>query len=273
MDGPDEGRRQVMVLGPTRLDGRAPSPRQRSLVAALAFHRHRGVDPDRLIDAVWDGDPPRSARASMQNQVARLRRDHGEDVVRTVGGRYHLDRPCDADEWEGSVTQWLEHPTERAAIAPLRVAREWWRGEPYVELDDLPDVVAERRRLGELRSLAEEQLAACSLAAGDVARTTADLVGLTAAEPYRERRWELLLVALHLAGRRADALAAFHRCAYLLERDLGVRPSTSLRALRDRIEAEADVDVGAALQNNVRARHRTRGVFEHCSFERHRRSG
>src|SRR3954452_11999327 len=49
-------------------------PRQRSVLAVLVLARGRVVSLDRLIDAVYDGDPPPSAVGSMQAYVSGLRR-------------------------------------------------------------------------------------------------------------------------------------------------------------------------------------------------------
>ena len=56
----------------------------------------------------------------------------------------------------------------------------------------------------------EERLAA-RLATGDAPGVVGDLDSAVRAEPYRERRWELLILALYRSGRQAEALAAVAR--------------------------------------------------------------
>ena len=50
-------------------------------------------------------------------------------------------------------------------------------------------------------------------------------------EPYRERSWEQLVVALYRAGRQGDALGAYQRARSRMVDDLGIEPRPSLRAL------------------------------------------
>ena len=67
------------VLGPVRLsaDGSPVDlggPRQRRLLGVLVVNRGSVVSTDRLIDAVFAGDPPDAARRTFRTYVARLRR-------------------------------------------------------------------------------------------------------------------------------------------------------------------------------------------------------
>ncbi|MBJ6620719.1 winged helix-turn-helix domain-containing protein [Streptomyces sp. DHE17-7] len=50
------------------------SPKTRALLAALLLEAGRPVSVGALRDALWDGSPPPSARASLHNHVTRLRR-------------------------------------------------------------------------------------------------------------------------------------------------------------------------------------------------------
>src|SRR4051794_41966495 len=48
--------------------------RERMLLALLLVHAGEVVSRDRLIDELWDGDPPASASQSLDVYVSRLRR-------------------------------------------------------------------------------------------------------------------------------------------------------------------------------------------------------
>ena len=61
---------------------------------------------------------------------------------------------------------------------------------------------------------------------------------LAAAQPYRERRWELLMLALYRAGRQAEALDAYAECRRRLLDDLGLDPGTALRRMQQAVLAQ-----------------------------------
>ena len=60
------------------------------------------------------------------------------------------------------------------------------------------------------------------------ADVVAALEALVAAQPLRERRWSLLLLAYERAGRRVDGLRAFERARRTLALELGVPPGPEL---------------------------------------------
>ncbi|MFJ9802544.1 AfsR/SARP family transcriptional regulator [Streptomyces wuyuanensis] len=67
------------------------SAKLRVLLGTLLLRANRVVPTDALIDALWGDDPPASARASLHNHVARLRRLLAEeDRLRAVAPGYVL---------------------------------------------------------------------------------------------------------------------------------------------------------------------------------------
>jgi DNA-binding response OmpR family regulator len=78
--------------------------RERALLAVLLLETNRVVSVDRVMDLLWDGSPPSSARASLRSHVSRLRAcldpaGRGQHGVRlnARGGGYLLDREHPAD--------------------------------------------------------------------------------------------------------------------------------------------------------------------------------
>ncbi len=66
------------MLGPFEVSGDAgpvvvTGGSQRAVLAWLALHAGRPVSVPALVDALWPGGPPASARNSLQSHVARLR--------------------------------------------------------------------------------------------------------------------------------------------------------------------------------------------------------
>ncbi|TLQ44513.1 AfsR/SARP family transcriptional regulator [Streptomyces marianii] len=67
------------------------SAKLRALLGTLLLRANRVVPTDALLDALWGDDPPASARASLHNHVARLRRLLAEeDRLRAVAPGYVL---------------------------------------------------------------------------------------------------------------------------------------------------------------------------------------
>lgn len=228
------------VLGPTEVssdgikaDVGGPVPRR--LLTALVAAEGAVVTDDRLADAVWGASAPQRPASALQVYVSRLRR-----VIKQVdrsGQGYRLQVATDASQFAEAVRESARlQPSE--ALRVLTATLELWRGEPYADLADSPLVMAARERLKELHEHATEELLAARLAVGDTQRAVAELEESVIATPYRERRWELLVLGLYRAGRQGDAFAALRRVRELLADNLGADPGPQLQELEQRILAQ-----------------------------------
>jgi DNA-binding SARP family transcriptional activator len=238
----------VRVLGPLELvgsEGMAPlgGAKERRLLAVLAVHSGEVVADDRLVDALWDGDPPRTASKTLQNYVLRLRRALRECagcaiVTRPPG--YRLDGVTDAAQAESLIAK-ARRATEvgeyRAAINVFDQALGLWRGQSLAEFVELSFARGEAVRLDELRASAAEDRMAAVLALGRHHEAIAELETMVADEPLRERRWTLLMLALYRDGRQGDALVAYRRLGALLGEQLGVDPGLEVQRLEAAILA------------------------------------
>jgi DNA-binding SARP family transcriptional activator len=224
---------------------------ERCLLAVLAVHSGEAVSTAALVDALWGGDPPRTAGKTLQNYVLRLRRAvagvAGLSVVTQPSG-YCLRAPAgliDARLAESLIVagrRELSGGDPAAAARLLRRALDLWRGPALHEFADRPFAAAEASRLDELREAALEDLFDAELALGRHHEVVAGLEGLVARRPLRERRWGQLMVALYRDGRQAEALDAFHRLRQVLDADLGVAPGAELSLLQQAIlEHSADL--------------------------------
>ncbi|GAA5070735.1 AfsR/SARP family transcriptional regulator [Nocardia iowensis] len=237
------------VLGPieVEVDGvpvelRGPRPRQ--LLAALSFAAGAPVSNDVLAEHLWGPAPLGQPGANVRVVVHRLRAALGPHAGRMLeldrcGYRFTLS-PEHTDhgrfaELVGAGQHALLDGHAAAAVDTLRAGLALWRGQPWVELGDSPELRGARAKLTELRELAIEELQAARLADGDTAGAVAALREAVIQAPYRERRWELLVVGLFRSGRQADALAELRKVRALLIEEVGVEPGPALRELERRL--------------------------------------
>ncbi|PSK85948.1 putative ATPase [Murinocardiopsis flavida] len=243
---------RVAILGPLEVvdDGVGVDiggARLRSLLIGLSLQVGRTVAPDTLAAAVWPGDGPTDPVNALQSLVSRLRRALPADRLLSVPGGYRLDLPADAvdahrfERLAGEGHRSVRDGEPEMALRLLREALGLWRGELPAEAPD-----AAHRRLAELRLTAAEDHAAAALALGRTDGLVAELEGLAAAHPFRERLRGLVIRALHADGRQAEALASYEEFRGFLAAELGADPGAELK--------EAHV---AALRGETAPRRRT----------------
>jgi DNA-binding SARP family transcriptional activator len=230
----------VGPAGPVRLG----AAKERCLLAVLALHPGEAVSQDRLAEALWGEQAPRSATNALQNYILRLRR-----ALRTAEGVQILTDPAGyrlqatADAVDARLAERLIAEGREAAAADdpatagrlLREALALWRGRTLAEFSDQPFAQAEAARLEELREAAHEDLVEAELALGRHHDLVGELEAMVAGHPLRERRWGQLLLARYRDGRQAEALEAFRALRRTLREELGVDPGPALQDLHDRI--------------------------------------
>lgn len=242
------------VLGPlgVELDGRPLSlggRLRRALLADLLLHANEVVSVDRLVEDLWGGSPPDDPVNTIQVYVRQLRRllepartrRETARVLTWVPPGYQLvvdDEHLDALEFEALVA------AGREALAADRVdparkllndALALWRGSVLPEFSDAEFARTHMSRLDELRLSALEDRIDADLAVGKHAHVVGEIEGLTAQHPFRERFWELRMLALHRADRPVDALRAYDEVSRLLGDELAMEPGPRLHDLRWRI--------------------------------------
>ena len=229
------------ILGPLQATGgngtiAITGQKESAVLAALVLASGRVVSVDSLCAAVWGDDAPRSSAKVIQNLVLRLRKNLGTGVIETASGGYRLHADVgtiDSVRFETMVREGREHVRcgdWPAAADAFDAALRLWRGRPLAELAEWAPAIGEVVRLDEERRAVMEDLAEAELGCGRHCETVASLEQLVVDEPLRERRWSLLMLALHRSGRQADALRAFQRARHALG-ELGLEPSRALRDL------------------------------------------
>ncbi len=255
MGAPGAHRVRVAVLGPVRawLDS-APvelgGPRQRSLLARLVLAQGRVVSVDRLIDDLWQGEPPPKALSALQAYVSHLRRvlEPGRErrapaaVIVSEAPGYCLRLPADAvDAWrfEEQVRQAQLDDDPEGRVARLSAVLDGWAGDPYIEVADTRWAIADIARLTELRSTAIELRAQDQLSLGHDALVLDVLEPHVREHPTREGAVVTLATALYRTGRQAAALDVLRRARKHLADELGLEPGRAMRELERDILGQA----------------------------------
>jgi DNA-binding SARP family transcriptional activator len=219
---------------PVRLDRR----RLRALLAYLLLHANRPVSADQLIDEVWGPEPPKTAAASLQNYISRLRKAIGSELVVSQAPGYLLrvdPERFDLARFERLVAEARRAAEPRERAEKLRVALSLWRGPALEDLVFESFAQTEIARLEEARLEALEERLDADLALGRAGDLLSELEGLVARYPLRERFRAQLMLALYRAGRQADALAAYQDARRMLLDELGLEPTEELRGLEQAI--------------------------------------
>ncbi|MEV4436268.1 BTAD domain-containing putative transcriptional regulator [Streptomyces sp. NPDC049585] len=235
-------RLRVSVLGPLRAwrDGQPLDLghlRQQAVLAALVLCQGRTVSRQELLDGVWGQEPPNTNVVPVY--VYRLRKAlhpaGGPDAViardrsgyRLLPGAVAVDvarmeelvTAAGAAERAGDLT---------AAVRSCARALELFRGEPLAGQPG-PFAELERLRLTERRVVLVQRKLDWQLRLGQHSEAIAELSALAVAQPLNEPVAAMLMRALYLDGRQADALSVFDRTRRRLADELGVSPGPLLR--------------------------------------------
>ena len=251
----------VRVLGPLVVEtGQPPTPtpvpgaKERAVLGRLLVSAGHAVSVDLLVEDLWEGRPPPSARRSLQAHIVRLRTSlepsrpkgsPGQFVVRRGDGYALAVTPADVDAASATVAASVGR-AERArgdllgARDRFATALAYWRGEPFEDWRDAGWAQAERRRLADVRASILEARIDVDLDLGRHRELVAELEALVAAEPLREGWWVRLMLALYRGDRQGDALAAGRRARARLAEDLGVEPGPALASIEEAVLAHAD---------------------------------
>ncbi len=210
-----------------------------SLLAALLLHPGTVVSTAYLLRAVWDEEPPATARAALQTCVLRLRRLFAKygisaTTIEAVPGGYRMHN--DTETLDLVLFRTLTAQAGAAAgpgeeLYRLREALSLWQGQPLANVasrmlqqDAVPAIEQERLRV-------LERVCDLELAAGNCHQVLVDLYESARRHPVRERFTEQLIEALYRTGRQAEALAEYRTVRDRLRDELGIDPGPGLRRL------------------------------------------
>lgn len=230
------------------------------MLSMLASRCNEPVRVDELVDAMWADGPPKSYRSAVQVTVValrdvlephRVRGGSGRSVIVGYAGAYELRLPAERIDGErfarlvGSGQRLLSTGAAEQAARSFREALAMW-GEPFVGAD----CPALRPYVERLRMM--HRAARSGLSEADVQLGREELSELQLAvddEPFDERRWGHLMIALFRRGRQAEALSAYQQARTALI-DVGVEPGQYLR----RVEQQVLLQDGDLLGRDAPAR-------------------
>lgn len=224
--------RLVCVLGNVRAlaaDGgvvEVPSASQRRLLGLLALHTPQRLRTD------WLADVLEITPGALRRSVSRLRTVLGPDALVTGTTGYALTCPVDAVLFCNEVAK-AASASDR--IATLERAVGMWGGAALEEFEGEDWARGEIARLTEIHGAAVDDLADELISVKRPADAIALLESQIGRYPYRDRSRGLLIRALALAGRQADAFRAFQSYHSVLAAELGTEPSPEVVRIERRV--------------------------------------
>ena len=245
----------VQLLGDFRLTYKGEpvaemdTPRLQSLLAYLLLHRGAGQSRRRVAFLFWPDSAEGQALTNLRNLLFRLRHGLPEaDRFLKVDRktlRWAQDAPFDLDV--GAFEQALE-AAEAAASSSDRM-KEQQALERAVGLyagDLLPScyddwIESDRLRLRQAYRGALVRLVELLEDLQDYRGAIQMAERLVRHDPMREASYRRLMELRALVGDRAGALRTYHRCATVLEDELGVEPSPVTRDVYERLLAAEEM--------------------------------
>lgn|GEM_PF-5109626 len=215
----------------------------RRLLGILLAEHDRSVGTDVLIDRLWPEDTaPSTARKIVHILTGRLRRElegesaaggEGQRLTTTENGYLLHGGASDLARYEELLghAESMAGTEPRAALAALEEALELW-GRPWGAQGNESWLAPRVATIEERHRRAEELWADLVLETGAAGSSVERMRAAVLGEPYRERRWAQLMLALYRDGRQVEALRVYDEANALLLHELGLSPGPELQRLR-----------------------------------------
>jgi predicted ATPase/DNA-binding SARP family transcriptional activator len=219
--------------------------RAASLLACLAFYRHKRHTRDELIEMLWPDEDLEATRLRFRQVLTSLRKslkslDASGDTLLVTDRTFAVldaDRvTTDVAELESALKRATCHQSVEARVEALNRAIHLYTGELLPgHYEDW--VSAERRHLTESYVSALTDLAQMLGRMGDTATAIEHIRKALMIDALREESHVCLIRLYAGAGRNSEALAQYRRLEQLLWKELRTLPSASSQALIEKVRA------------------------------------
>jgi DNA-binding SARP family transcriptional activator len=251
--GPLHVSRDNTVLTPT-------APKLRAVLALLVLRHNRLVQTWELVDELWGEAPPRSAHATLQTYIYKLRKllgqlCDGSAMLHTEAYGYRAAIPSqDIDVWrflqlaeQGRVA--LERGDAEQAADLCAQALAFWRGPALAGVSIGGLLAAQAVRLEEERLRTLEARIEADLLLGRHRRCVGELMELTRTHLVHEGFCRQLMLALYRSDRRGEALAEYQRLRRLMVDEFALEPSARIQRVHRALLAEdLGLEIGAQFE-------------------------
>ncbi|KOG41630.1 transcriptional regulator [Streptomyces resistomycificus] len=211
----------------------------------LSLTPGRVVPVDTMVDAVWNSNPPPTARTQVAICVAALRKlfktaGVTQDVIVTAHPGYVLNTEghqfdaADFSDFVQQAEQAAEEDRPAQAAQLYAQALQLWRGPAFAGVSGQL-IEDEAARLEEHRLNAYDDLTLVHLELGRHQELIPELAAMVREHPLRERTRHHLMLAQYRSGRRADAMETYRDARHQFIEELGIDPGPDLNELHDAI--------------------------------------
>ena len=190
----------VVEVGDPPTGVAVPGAKERAVLGRLLVCPGRAVPVDVLVDDVWSGRPPPTARRSLQAHVVRLRTSLEPERPTGSPGKFVARRgdayalavdPESVDTGAASVAAAAGRAAHAAgdlltARRELETALAYWRGEPFEDWRTAGWADSERRRLADVQASILEARIDLDLDLGRHRELVSELEARVAGDPLHE---------------------------------------------------------------------------------------
>lgn len=217
------------------LAGKALGGRRAQVALVVLALAGGPVPADRLVPAVWPGQPPPTWPAALRGVIGSLRSSlgaigaGGQRVIVTTPAGYALAAGVEVDlraapavlRLAGDLASQGRHQAALDVAEPITGLS----GERLLGGEDAPWLAEHRAAADAISLQALDAVATSAGALGDHDRAIAAGRRAVAAHPLDERAHRVLIRALHRGGDRGAVVRAYEACRSVLADQLGVDPA------------------------------------------------